>query len=146
MKITIFGISINIADNLIRFAIVGGLGTITNLLVFFVTADIWDWEANFCSIIAFMIAVTQNYIINHKWSFKNDVDYGLNFRSYLEYIIVNILGLIANLIVLNIILIFLQPDLKVIAQFFGILVGFIFDYIGSKIFVFKKHGGEKNEK
>ena len=81
--------------------------------------------------------MTQNYILNHLWSFKKYVNYDLNLKSYLKYVSVNIFGLIANLIVLNLILIEFQPSLKVIAQLCGILVGTIFNYILSRVYVFK---------
>ena len=145
MKITILGKVIEIDDSLWRFAIVGGMGFLTNLSVFFITADLLLLEPNFCSVIAFAIAVTQNYIFNHLWSFKEHTNYGLNVRSYFQYVIVNILGLLVNLVILNLILIVFNPPMKVIAQFFGIIVGFVVDYIGSKMFVFKKRSVLEDE-
>lgn len=125
-------------NSLLRFLFIGLLGTITNILIFFILADSININANLVSIIAFCIAVTQNYILNHSWSFKKYVNYSLNLRSYLRYVYVNIFGLIANLIVLNLILIEFQPSLKVIAQLLGIIVGTVFNYILSKVYVFTR--------
>ena len=124
-------------NSLLRFLFIGFLGAILNIVIFFIVADYFSIDANIASIIAFCIAVTQNYVLNHIWSFKKYVNYDLNLNSYLKYVSVNIFGLIANLIVLNLILIEFQPSLKVIAQLCGILVGTIFNYILSRIFVFK---------
>lgn len=124
-------------NSLVRFLFIGFLGTILNVVIFFIVADLLNVDANITSVIAFCIAVTQNYILNHLWSFKKYVNYDLNLKSYIKYVYVNIFGLIANLIVLNLILIEFQPSLKVIAQLCGILVGTMFNYTLSKIYVFK---------
>jgi dolichol-phosphate mannosyltransferase len=54
----------------IKFAITGGLGAVTNLLIFFTLADKFNLPEIPVSIGCFLIAATQNYVINHKWSFK----------------------------------------------------------------------------
>jgi putative flippase GtrA len=123
-------------NSLMRFLFIGFLGTILNVVIFFIIADYLNIDANIASVIAFCIAVTQNYILNHLWSFKKYITYDLNLKSYLRYVYVNIFGLIANMIVLNLILIEFHPDLKVIAQLMGIIVGTIFNYTLSKIYVF----------
>jgi putative flippase GtrA len=124
-------------NSLLRFLFIGFLGTILNVVIFFIIADYLNIDANIASLIAFCIAVTQNYILNHVWSFKKIVTNNLNFKSYLRYVYVNIFGLVANIIVLNLILIQFHPDLKVIAQLLGIIVGTVFNYILSKVYVFK---------
>lgn len=125
-------------NSLLRFLFIGFLGTILNIIIFYIVADYLYMDANIASIIAFCIAVTQNYILNHLWSFKKIVNYDLNLKSYFKYVYVNIFGLIANLIVLNLILMEFHPSLKVIAQLCGIIVGTMFNYILSRVYVFKK--------
>ena len=124
-------------NSLIRFLFIGFLGAILNMVIFYIVADYFLIDANIASVVAFCIAVTQNYILNHLWSFKKHINYNLNLRSYLKYVYVNIFGLIANLIVLNLILMEFQPSLKVIAQLCGIIVGTLFNYTLSKMYVFK---------
>ncbi len=98
-------------NSILRFLFIGFLGAILNIVIFFIVADYLGIDANVASIIAFCIAVTQNYVLNHLWSFKKYVSYDLNLNSYLKYVSVNIFGLIANLIVLNLIMIELQSSL-----------------------------------
>jgi dolichol-phosphate mannosyltransferase len=57
-------------DQFAKFAMTGALGTITNLLIFFLCADIVKLSEIPVSVFCFLIAATQNYVINHKWSFK----------------------------------------------------------------------------
>jgi len=125
------------SSKFLRFAVTGGLGTVTNLIVFFLISDLWALNSNIGSILAFIIAVTQNYFINHLWTFEEyGKSNGISWKDYLKFSGVSIFGLVINLIVLNLILYFFTLPLKVIAQAFGILTGFIFNYFGSRIFVF----------
>lgn len=128
-----------INSKFIKFSITGFLRTITNLLIFYILCDISGLSSNVSAIMTFLIAVTQNYIINHFWTF-NEINKSkkLSFIGYLKFILVSSIGLAINLAVLNLILYFFDLPLKVIAQAFGILAGLIFNFIGSKIFVFNK--------
>lgn len=121
-----------------RFSIVGFLGTITNLLIFWIIVDYLKKPANAGSIIAFIFAVTQNYFLNHFWSFQ---EYSKrlkpSFVGYFKFISVSLIGLGVNLVILNLILILFYLPLKVIAQAIGILAGLIVNYLGSSKFVFK---------
>jgi putative flippase GtrA len=145
MEISLLGKKIVIEDSLLRFLIVGGLGIFTNLLVFDLTIFIFQSYSNVSSLIAsdvgsvlaFFIASIQNYILNHLWSFKADVNYGINFKSYFKYLVVNLGGLLINLGMLDLILYLFPSCPQEIAQLIGILLAFIFNYIGSKFFVFK---------
>jgi putative flippase GtrA len=126
-------------NSLLRFLVVGALGTIINVIIFFIFADYLNFNANLSSIIAFCFAVTQNYFLNHIWSFKKFVNFHVNLKSYMKYVFVNIFGLIVNLIVLNLILMQFNPDIKTTAQLFGVLAGTIFNFMLSRFFVFKKN-------
>jgi len=122
----------------VGFAIVGALGTITNLIIFFIFVDVIKFNPIIISIIAFLIAVTQNYILNHKWTFKNRVaDKKLSFEKYIKFIMASLLGLAVNLLVLKLILRYYDLPLKVIAQATGILAGMTVNFVISKFYVFK---------
>ena len=124
-------------DNcLLRFIFIGALGTIVNLIVFFILAEILNLNVNLSSVIAFCLAVTQNYTLNHTWSFRKYVNSNLNFNNYSKYFCVNIFGLIINLIILNVILIKFNPDLKLIAQVSGVMAGTLLNFVLSRFYVF----------
>jgi dolichol-phosphate mannosyltransferase len=63
----------NSIKQFIKFGITGGIGTITNLILFFLFADRIGLPEIPVSIGCFSVAGTQNYIINHKWSFANAI-------------------------------------------------------------------------
>jgi len=126
-------------NSLLRFLFVGVLGTIVNIIIFFIFADYLNINANISSIIAFLVAVTHNYLLNHIWSFKKYVNFQVNRKSYIKYVSVNIFGLIVNLIVLNLILVQFNPTTKATAQLFGVLAGTFFNFILSRFYVFNKN-------
>jgi len=126
-------------NSLLRFLFVGALGTIVNLIIFYIFADFLNFNANVSSIIAFLVAVTHNYLLNHLWSFKKYVNFQVNRKSYIKYVCVNIFGLIVNLIVLNLILMQFNPAIKATAQLFGVLAGTFFNFILSRFYVFNKN-------
>jgi putative flippase GtrA len=121
----------------LRFLFVGSLSAITNLVLFYLTADLMGWNVNFCSALAFLVGVTQNYFLNGIWSFKAVKP--LTIQDYFGYIGVNLVGLAANLVILNLLIHFLNPDPKVIAQAVGIMAGTIFNYILASALIFKPH-------
>jgi putative flippase GtrA len=121
----------------IKFAVVGFLGTIANLSIFFVCVDILKLAANVIAVSAFLIVGTQNYALHHIWTFRKITGDGkLSFHGWVKFTLTTLLGLGINIIVLNLILYYYCPAYKVIAQFCGVAFGTVFNYLGSKYFVF----------
>ena len=118
----------------IKFAIVGTLGSITNLAVFFVLSIFgFYYMLNAC--VCFFVAVTQNYILNNFFTFKEKK---LNLKQYLLYINANIFGLCVNLSVLFVFRNFiLEQYADIFSQAIGIFAAFIINFLLSKYFVFK---------
>lgn len=122
-----------------KFAIVGFLGTLTNLTIFYIFVDIFGLWANLFAVVSFLMAGAQNYVLHHKWTFGRIMkDKKLSFLGYVKFIITTALGLAINLIVLNLILYFFDVPYKVVAQGCGVAFGTVFNYLGSKRFVFTK--------
>lgn len=122
-----------------KFAVVGFLGTITNLTIFYIFVDIFGLWANVFAVISFLVAGAQNYVLHHKWTFRKIMGgEKLSFYGWMKFNITTLFGLVINLIVLNLILHFFNVPYKVIAQGCGVAFGTVFNYLGSKRFVFKK--------
>ncbi|GHV36277.1 hypothetical protein AGMMS50268_29470 [Spirochaetia bacterium] len=125
-------------DQFVKFAITGGLGTVTNLAIFFVCVDKLSLSEIPVSIICFLIAGTQNYIINHKWSFVQNMAYKkLSIKTWAMFIGASLLGLAVNIIVLKIVLSHFIFPFKFIAQGCGILAGMAINFIVSKLVIFR---------
>lgn len=124
--------------NFVRFCIVGFCGLLTNLAVFYVLRHYTNIGINMSAILAFSVAVTQNYYFNHLWTFENLVKNEPNPSDYARYVLINIFVLIINLLLLNIILKLFPGFEETIALALSILLVFLVNYAGSYIFVFAK--------
>jgi putative flippase GtrA len=133
--------ALNKTSEFLKFMITGGLGTITNLIFFFICIDVFKLPEIPIVIGGFLIAATQNYIINHKWSFKEYTnETGLSLKKWFEFISGSLLGLVVNIIVMSFLLKHYTLPYKVIAQGCGIAAGMVFNFGVSKLFVFRKKG------
>ena len=123
----------------IKFAVTGGLGSITNLVIFFLFADKLDLPVIPVSIGCFLIAATQNYLINHRWSFvKTTTGTGISLKLWFMFVAGSLLGLAVNIIVMKTILFYWTPPFKFIAQACGIVAGMVINFFISKYVVFRK--------
>jgi putative flippase GtrA len=129
----------------VKFCIVGGLGLITDMVVFSLIKNIFEVESriilNIIPLFGYIAAVSQNYLINHFWTFGEEM-YGkkVSTKGYTGFFIVSLFALLPRYLVFNSILGHygtsgLYPHL---ANFVGILVGTVFNFLGSKFFVFKR--------
>ncbi len=116
----------------------GALGTITNLAIY-TTLVFLDINYNIAAVCAFIVAVTQNFLLNKRWTFK-DHDQTTTHR-YWKYFILNFMSFLLNLAVLNLIIYFFgtSKSVQIIAQIIGILSAMGTNFIGSHILVFKTH-------
>jgi putative flippase GtrA len=122
----------------IRFCVTGGMGTVTNLIIFFIFADTFGISEIPVSIGCFLIADTQNYIINHKWSFaRNTRQTPLSIKKWLAFLGGSLAGLAVNLMVMTAALTYFTLPFKFIAQACGILAGMVVNFITSKFIIFR---------
>jgi putative flippase GtrA len=121
---------------LIKFSLVGTLGAIINMAIFWLLAVKNLLNINLSSFFAFMVAVTNNYIFNHLWSFEDQTR--LSIKKYSYYVVANIQGLSINLILLNFFVYIYGFHYSVIGQMIGISFGMISNFLLSKYLIFKK--------
>ena len=123
--------------DLLKFLTVGSLGTITNLIFFFFFVDIMEGDINTGAAGAFVSAAGQNYLLNHWWTFTSQMsDSPISLQGYIRFMFIALGGFGINLIILWLVILFFNPQWKVIAQALGILGGTVFNYLGSKYWVF----------
>jgi putative flippase GtrA len=125
-----------------KFGVTGGLGTITNLLIFFLLVDLAKFPEIPVSIGCFLIAGTQNYFFNHLWSFREYTEKTpVSIVKWAMFLSGSLLGLAVNITVMKLIIINFDLPWKFIAQACGIASGMIINFIISKFIIFRK----KNE-
>ena len=125
--------------NFTKFLIVGLLGTVTNISIFYLFVDRLFYPPIQISIIGFIFASIQNYILNNNWTFiVNNEKRSLSKLNYFKYLTVSIASLAVNLSVLQFILNQYMPEIKSIAQLIGIASATLVNYIGAKKWVFNE--------
>ncbi len=116
----------------------GFLGTITNLILFYLLVDAGNLPALPVSVFTFVAASIQNYLLNHFWTFSiQTVNQSAGVKNYFRYLSVAVIALGINLTILWWLLNHYHFPMKVIAQAIGILGGMVFNFFGSKFWVFK---------
>ncbi len=85
-EIDLLGKTITIPASLWRFVLVGGLGTVVNMIIYYLLSTYLSLPLILCSILAFAVAVTENYLINQTWSFRQESDTKRSAKSYLQYV------------------------------------------------------------
>jgi len=121
----------------LSFAIIGGLGTVTNLVIFAVLVDLLHGPAVPAAILCYLIAATQNYFLNHYWTFREagkQADFHI-IRGWGKFLTGSLVGLAINLIVLKTSMRFFA--FATIAQFLGIVVSLGVNFYIAKRFVFR---------
>lgn len=122
---------------LLRFGLVGTLGAALNISVYIVMMKFTSLGMNISSICAFSVAVINNYIINHRWTFAAENENNpINRIQFTYYVLGNVIGLIVNLFVLNTLVAIAGIDFHLAGQFFGIACGMVFNFVFAKMIVF----------
>lgn len=123
----------------LKFALVGGTGTVLNLSLFFLLVDLGRLGHTTGAVVCFVVAVTWNYLLNHLWTFQHQiVGEKPSLTRYIQFIVVSLAGLAVNIGALNLTLAFFHPAYKVFAQAVGIGCGTFVNYTGSNFFAFRK--------
>jgi dolichol-phosphate mannosyltransferase len=146
-RIKFYRIKNNVIKQMIKFAVIGGLGTITNLLLFFLLVDVAKLSAIPVSIACFLVSGTQNYHLHHKWSFaQNTHGTAPSIRKWLLFLTSALLGLGVNITLVSIMLKTIVLPYKVIAQACGILAGMVVNFLTAKFVVFRgKYADRRTE-
>jgi putative flippase GtrA len=146
-RIKFYRLMNNVIGQMIKFAAIGGLGTITNLLLFFLLVDVAKLQAIPVSIACFLVSGTQNYYLHHKWSFaQNTQGTAPSIRKWLLFLTSALLGLSVNITLVSIMLKTIVLPYKVVAQACGILAGMAVNFVAAKFVVFRRKYAGKHPK
>jgi len=121
-----------------RFAIVGGLGTVTNLVLFYFLVDAGGMAPVLGALLCFLVAVSQNYVLNELWTFATASSNGLSWMRFGKFVGASLLGLAVNTSVLALLLWLYPFPLAVIPQAIGIAAGMGVNFVASRVIVFRR--------
>ncbi|MHA1273261.1 MAG: GtrA family protein [Promethearchaeota archaeon] len=129
-------LSWNIILQAFRFAVVGGLGTIVNILVLFLFTEIFHIFYIISEIIAFIISSLHNFTLNKIWTFKEVFKEKLMIK-YTQFISVSVISLFVNLTVLFMLVEYFG-FYYILGELVAICVAFFFNFIGNKLWTFSR--------
>jgi putative flippase GtrA len=120
---------------LIRFAMVGGLGFVVNLAVYALFVHALSTPYQVAAVLAWLVAVINNFVINRHWTF--DASAGRVHFQAIRFFVVSLAAfLLVNLVLLTL----LVEDAgvaKVPAQALAVAASTPFNFLGNKLWSFR---------
>jgi putative flippase GtrA len=117
---------------LLQFGLVGGSGYVVNLAVFAVVNGPLDIHYIAAAILAFCVAVTNNFWWNRHWTF--DAKQGHAGFQAARFFTVSVLALVINLIALKLLVGGGVGELP--AQAISVAIAMPFNFVGNKLWTF----------
>src|SRR5262245_26494229 len=117
---------------LLQFGLVGVSGYVVNLLVFGVLVGPLDVHHLLAAVLAFCVAVTNNFWWNRHWTF--DAKHGHAGFQAVRFFTVSALALGINLVVLELLVQGGMDDLP--AQAIAVAIAMPFNFVGNKLWTF----------
>ena len=119
---------------LAKFCAVGASGYVINLAVYTALLRGAGWHYAAAATASFLVAVTNNYVLNRIWTFRHER--GHVAYQGLRFLVVSVLALGANLLILDA-LVGLGVG-KIVAQAVAIVLVTPLNFVGNKLWSFKK--------
>jgi putative flippase GtrA len=119
---------------LVRFSVVGGTGYVINLAVFSILVEFADTHYIVAAVLAFCVAVTNNFLLNRYWTFRA-TDGSAAFQAP-RFLTVSLIALGFNLLVLEL-LVGVAGMPKIPGQAAAILAATPLNFVGNKLWSFR---------
>jgi len=119
---------------LVRFAIVGGVGFIVNLAVYALLVHGFGVEYLIANIAAWLVAVTNNFVLNRHWTF--DAGAGRAHRQAGRFLTVSLMAEAVSLLLLTLFVAVAHLD-KVAAQALAVGCATPLNFLGNKLWSFR---------
>ena len=122
---------------LVKFGVVGGIGYVINLAVFAVLVEALGVHHILAAVVAFCVAVTNNFLWNRRWTFRATEGHP-GFQAA-RFLTVSVLALGVNLILLYLLVdVAGAPELP--SQALSVAAAMPFNFIGNKLWTFGAEG------
>ena len=119
----------------IRFALVGGVGTLVNLSLLYILTDVYGLLYLISEAFAFTVSIIHNYFWNKSFTFEEDIKEKVIGKG-VKFSIVCIIALSVNLIVLFILVEFFGI-FYLLAEIGAICVAFFVNFFGNRFWTFR---------
>jgi len=123
----------------IKFVLIACSGILVNLFFVFIIFDLIGLHYKLVLVVGFLLALSSNFLLNRIFTFKYAKKSHF-FIQYFKFFIICLIGFAINwsisIFLFNYLAYFLNYYLVTVV--FGIICGMIFNFVGSKYFVFRK--------
>jgi putative flippase GtrA len=123
-----------ISKQFIKFICVGAACTIINYFSFLLLLNLFYINFLLSSALGYLVGLLFGYFFNRVWTFQADED---SLMQKIKYFLTYIFSLIIGLLVLNALVKNLDIESE-IANIYVILITTILNFLGTKVWVFKK--------
>ncbi|MFH1376894.1 MAG: glycosyltransferase family 2 protein [Candidatus Woesearchaeota archaeon] len=126
----------NVIKEFFKFAIVGGIGTVINVLILYLLTEKVGIYYMLSAIASFIVAMTSNFTLNKVWTFKENIKLNVG-KKYLQFGLISVSALLVNLFFLY----FFTEILGIyyiVSQILAIGIALIINFLGNKIWTFSK--------
>ena len=122
---------------LVRFALVGGVGFAVNLVVYTLCVHALGIDYHAAAVVAWLVAVLNNFILNRHWTF--DASGGRVRFQALRFFFVSLVALGFSLAFLTV-LVETAGMAKVPAQAVAVAASMPLNFLGNKLWSFRRRG------
>ncbi len=131
------------------FGLIGGSGVFVDTAVVVFLRELWAIDERLGAIPAFIVAVTWNYELNRRFTFKKEIEEAELSRkaSYSSFVFISLFGLLIRIALMHVLITYMGMThthiilgvvrLSYIASFIGIFVASLFNFLGSKFIAFR---------
>ena len=123
-----------IIKEFVKFAIVGISNTLIHLLILYLLVEFFSVYYIFASLIAFIVAVTNSFVLNTLWTFKKNIKHKVT-KKYSRFFIVSIIAAIFNLFFLYLFTEYFELW-YMLSQLMSIIITLIINFVGNKFWTF----------
>jgi putative flippase GtrA len=119
---------------LVRFAVVGGVGFVINILVYAAFVHGAGFDYHVASVLAWLVAVLNNFVLNRYWTF--DARDGRAHFQAMRFFVVSLVALGANQLLLTLFVEGAGME-KVAAQALAVVGSMPLNFLGNKLWSFR---------
>lgn len=120
---------------LFKFGVVGASGYVVNLVVFAALVEGADFGHIPAAVVAFLVAVTNNFLWNRHWTFRADAAGGHPAHQGARFLVVSLIAFAVNLVLLEV-LVSAVGIHEIAAQAIAVAISMPVNFIGNKLWTF----------
>ncbi|MDO8460454.1 MAG: GtrA family protein [Nanoarchaeota archaeon] len=129
-------LNFHVTEEFIKFVAVGVVNTVINLFVLYILTEFFSVWYILSSLLAFLLAVTNSFIMNTIWTFKSNIKHKTAIR-YTKFFIVSIITALFNLLFLYVFTEFVGLW-YMLSQLIAIALTLMINFVGNKFWTYKE--------